>query len=289
MGLSLEDLRVFRAVAVAGSFGRGAMQLHLSQPTVSDRMARLERDLGQQLFRRSGRGVRLTAAGERLLPYAGRCLALVDEAVTAVRAEQNRPRVRVAMHATFAPGVMPLVLDALYSLNVDVSCTDAHTEEVLRLLDDGAVDVGFVVPCPHPRTITVEPFRTDPVICAVHPGHRLAGRGRLRVADLATGAVACTAWGDGAASFLELLRASSLPSARVHAVSPAETVAGLVRRGSHAGLLTRSTIAHDLAAGTLVELPVADLPRWELTLAFAHRTVDADTAAVRALHAAISE
>lgn len=278
---------MFQSVADAGSFGRGAARLHLSQPTVSERMARLERDLGKPLFVRSGRGVRLTPVGERLLPYAARCLALADEALAVVRAEDNRPRVRVAMHATFAPSTMPRVLDALASQNIEVSCIDAHSEDVVRLLDDGAVDIGFVVPCPRPRTVTVEPLLTDPVICVAHPGHQLAGRDRLRIHDLATCAVACTAWGDGASRFLELLRVAPIPSSRLHAVSPAETVANLARRGSHVGMLTRSTVAHDLANGSLVELPVVDLPHWEITLGLAYRTEDAHTGPIRALRGAL--
>jgi DNA-binding transcriptional LysR family regulator len=287
MALAMEDLRVFRTVAAAGSFGRGAARLRLSQPAVSERMARLERDVGRQLFLRGGRGVRLTPAGERLLPYAERCLALADEALTAVRAEEDRPRVRVAMHATFAPSAVPLVLDALAHLHIDVSCTDAHSDDVIRLLDDGAVDVGLVVPCPHPRTITVEQFLTDPVICVAHPGHRMVECDRLQVHDLATCAVACNGWGEGARSFLELLRDAPIPSSRLHVVSPAETVANLTRRGSHVGVLTRSTVAHDLANGNLVELPVLDLPHWDIALALAYRTEDAGTGPIRALRAAL--
>jgi DNA-binding transcriptional LysR family regulator len=287
MTLSLEDLKVFQSVAAAGSFGRGAVQLHLSQPTVSERMARLERHLGKQLFLRSVRGVRLTPAGEHLLPYAQRCLALADEALATVRGEDSRPRVRVAMHATFAPSMMPLVLDALALQNIEVSSTDAHSEDVVRLLNDDTVDIGLVVPCPHPRTITVEPFLADPVICVAHPEHNLVGRDRLRVHDLAASADAYTAWDDGADRFLELLRAAPIPPSRLHPVSPAETVANLARRGSHVGMLTRSTIAHDLATGTLAELPVVDLPRWEITLALAYRTEDADTGLIQALRTAL--
>ncbi|MFI0452749.1 LysR family transcriptional regulator [Actinomadura sp. 6N118] len=287
MALSLEDLRVFLSVAGAGSFGRGAARLHLSQPTVSERMARLERDLGRRLFLRTQRGVRLTPAGERLLPYAERCLALADEAVSAVRGEHNRPRLQVAMHSTFAPTVMPQVVDALAAQEVEVSSTDAHSDDVLRLLHDGLVDIGFVVPGPYPSTITVEPFLTDPMTCVAHPDHHLADRSSLHVADLAACAVACTVWGDGAERFLQLLRTTSIPSSRLHAVSPAETVASLARRGSHIGVLTRSTVMNDLATGTLIELPVADLPRWEITLALAYRTTDANTAHVQALRTAL--
>src|SRR3954469_1451247 len=136
MALSLEDLRMFRSVAATGSFGRAAARLRLSQPAVSERMARLERDLGRRVFLPGGRGVRLPTAGERLLPYAERCLALADEAVAVVRAEDNRPRLRVGMHATFAPTAVPLVLDALAPQHVEVDCTDAHSEDVVGLPAD---------------------------------------------------------------------------------------------------------------------------------------------------------
>jgi DNA-binding transcriptional LysR family regulator len=287
MPLSLEDLRVFRAVARAGSFGRGAARLHLSQPAVSERMARLERDVRQPLFVRGQRGVRLTTAGERLLPYAERCLALADEALSATRGELHRARLRVEMHATFAPHVVPLVLDALASQNVDVTCSDAHSEDVIAHIHDGVADVGLVIPCAHPRNIVVEPFLADPVICVVGAQHQLATSQPLEVRDLTGHAIAWSAWGDGAERFLQLLQASQISLARLHRVSPAEAVATLARRGSHVGLVTRSTVARDLAAGTLVELDVLDLPPWDLRLALAYRSSDASSRSVRALRDAL--
>lgn len=283
MSVSLEDLRVFRAVAAAGSFGRGAARLHLSQPTVSDRMARLERDLGARLFLRGGRGVRLTQAGERLLPYARRCLALVDEAAAAVRAEDVPPAVRVATHASFAPSLLPVVLDALAPLGRAVCCTDAHSEEIVDRLSDETLDIGLVVPVPRPNTIAVVPFRTDPMICVAHPDHPLARHPELRVADLAEAAIACTAWAPGAERFLTLLGTVPIPAHRLHTVSTAETAATLALRRSHIGVLPRVTVAPDLAAGTLVELPVSDLPDWSLTLALAYRTAEASSPPVQTL------
>jgi DNA-binding transcriptional LysR family regulator len=288
MSLSLEDLRVFRSVAAAGSFGQGAARLHLSQPTVSDRMARLERDLGVRLFVRGGRGVRLTQAAERLLPYAQRCLALAEEAVNAVRADAAPPAVRVAMHASFAPSLLSVVLDALAPLGRAVSGTDAHSEEIIDQLADGTVDIGLVVPVPHPSTIAVVPFRTDPMICVAHPEHPLARRAELRIVDLAEAAIACTAWGPGAEWFLTQLRSVPIPAHRLHTVSPAEAAATLARRRSHIGVLPRVTVAPDLAAGTLVELPVEDLPDWSLTLAMAYRTAEASSPPIHTLYGSLS-
>jgi DNA-binding transcriptional LysR family regulator len=283
MALSLEDLRVFRSVAAEGSFGKGAARLRLSQPTVSDRMARLERDLGARLFVRGGRGVRLTPAGERLLPYAHRCLTLTDEAVAAVRAEDGPPVLRVATHASFAPSLLPTVLDALTPLGRAISATDAHSEEIVDQLADGTVDIGLVVPVPHPSTIAVTPFRTDPMVCVAHPDHPLAGHPNPRVADLATAAIACTAWGPGADRFLALLRTVPIPAHQLHTVSTAETATALARRRSHVAVLPRVTVAADLATDALVELPVHDLPAWSLTLALAYRTDEETTPPIQAL------
>lgn len=74
--LATEDLRVFVAIAAEGSFSRAATRLHHAQPSISDKIARLERQLGAELFVRSNRGADLTAAGRRLLPFAVRCLEL---------------------------------------------------------------------------------------------------------------------------------------------------------------------------------------------------------------------
>lgn len=174
MAVTLDDLRVFIAVADAGSFGRAAAGLHTSQPAVSERMARLERDLARTLFTRGGRGVSLTRAGRRLLPYARRCAALAEEGIAAVRAEDAREPLRVAMHAGFAASMMPPIVDALVPLGIGIVATDVHTDHVITMLVDHTADLGVVVPWPHPPSISLEHCRDDPVACVAAPHHPLA-------------------------------------------------------------------------------------------------------------------
>ena len=86
MAIELADFALFLEVAQQSSFSRAASALRMAQPSVSARMAGLERSVGQELFARSARGVTLTAAGRALEPYARRCVALAEEGRQAARA-----------------------------------------------------------------------------------------------------------------------------------------------------------------------------------------------------------
>ena len=85
------DLRIFEAVARTGGIGRAALELHTVQSNVTARIRLLEEQLGLPLFLRHSRGVTLTAAGRRLLPYAERMRDLLAQAQRAV-AETGMPQ-----------------------------------------------------------------------------------------------------------------------------------------------------------------------------------------------------
>src|SRR6184192_4180259 len=86
MDIDLHKLRVFITVARLSSFTRAADYLHMTQPTVSQQLATLEVQFGTQLIERDTRRLRLTAAGEALLPYAEKLLALSNETYEITRA-----------------------------------------------------------------------------------------------------------------------------------------------------------------------------------------------------------
>src|SRR3954447_7822721 len=85
------DLRVFEAVARLGGMSRAAEKLHTVQSNVTARVRLLEEELGTKLFRRHSRGVALTPAGHRLLPYAARVRGLLDDARRDV-ADDGQPK-----------------------------------------------------------------------------------------------------------------------------------------------------------------------------------------------------
>ena len=141
MAVELEDLRMFLVVGRTGSFSAAAAELFRSQPSVSERMSQLEHQVGAGLFERHHRGVRLTPAARSLQPYAERCLALVDEAMAAVRGTRARRTLRIGIYGSFAQHLVPTMLDALGSLDVDVSCVEAHSEQIVELVAAARLEV----------------------------------------------------------------------------------------------------------------------------------------------------
>ncbi len=108
--LDLELLRSFVSVVEAGGFTRAGQRVHRTQSTVSQQIKRLEDDLGQQLLDRSGKDVLPTEAGERLLSYARRLLALAEEARDVVGRPSTEGAVRLGIPEDFALYRLPRLL-----------------------------------------------------------------------------------------------------------------------------------------------------------------------------------
>src|SRR6478735_9476687 len=100
--LDLELLRSFVSVVDAGGFTRAGERVHRTQSTVSQQIKRLEDDIGQPLLNRSGKDLTPTEAGERLLSYARRLLALAEEARDVLTRPGNEGAVRLGVPEDFA-------------------------------------------------------------------------------------------------------------------------------------------------------------------------------------------
>ena len=106
----LDALEIFRAVVREGGIIRAAEHLHRVQSNVTTRIKQLEQRLGVALFRRQGRTLALTAAGEALLVHAERLLRLADEAERELRAEPARGPLRLGSMESTAGSRLPKVL-----------------------------------------------------------------------------------------------------------------------------------------------------------------------------------
>ena len=266
--MDFEDLRVLLAVAEHGSFGRAADALGLAQPSVSKRIAVLERRVGRPLFSRTTRGATLTPAGERLVPHARRALQAVDDARVAARTSHLRPPIRVLLSASYIPVLLPAVVDAFESADRPLSVSYDHGPNIVRAIATGEADIGFLAPCPHPTTVALRSLGSSPVVAVVSPGHPLAAHRRPTLADLGDHPIAFSSWGDGVEVFLEQLPGD----ARVCTVFPVSAAAQLARDRGYVALAPQAALVADLRSQALTQLPVVDMPTASVALAVAsHR------------------
>jgi DNA-binding transcriptional LysR family regulator len=158
----LEQLRVFLAVAAAGSFSRAAALSGTTQSAVSKRVLALERELGATLFERTGRGARMTEAGRALLPRAEVLVKDADALSDVVAADTSRPRgiVRLAIQPSASwPIVRDLyvgVRDAYPSIHLQVA--EAPTAQIVEWLREGRHDLGVLSQPGHEALPNAEPL-----------------------------------------------------------------------------------------------------------------------------------
>jgi DNA-binding transcriptional LysR family regulator len=188
------DLRVFEAVARLGGMNRAAAELHTVQSNVTARVRQLEAELGTPLFDRHSRGVALTAAGRRLLPYAGRVRALLDAARRAAL-DDGTPKGLLhlgSLETTAAMRLSPLL--AAYAgrfPEVDMVLTTGTSGELVEAVRARRVEGAFVCgPVEDPELEQEVVFREELVLVTA-PGvpslDALVRRGGMKVVVLRAG------------------------------------------------------------------------------------------------------
>ncbi|CAB3748908.1 LysR family transcriptional regulator [Paraburkholderia solisilvae] len=163
--MDLAALTIFRAVVRENGVTRAAAKLHRVQSNVTTRIKQLEEQLGTDLFIRDGRRLVLTPAGETLLPYAERLLALADEARHAVR--ENRPsgRLRLGTMESVAATRMPALLARYHQTWPDVSLEleTGTTGKLIERVREFEVDAALVATPLDIAASLGEQFDTVPV------------------------------------------------------------------------------------------------------------------------------
>lgn len=189
--MNLRHLVSFVAVAESLNFSRAAEELHVAQPAVSQQIRALELELGVTLFDRIGKRVSLTEAGRALLPYARQILATVEAAENEVRERSQLKRGKTSLGAppTVSIHVLPARLMEFKQLwpGLDVTLREAGTETLLRLIEDGKLDLAIVATDVLPESVESTPFLEETYVLAVSPRHPFLGkRQTVKLADLST-------------------------------------------------------------------------------------------------------
>ena len=274
--MELRHLRYFVAVVEERQFVRAATELHVAQSALSQQMRDLERDLGAELLVRDRRGITPTPAGEVLLGHA----RLVLEQVETARAEIAEltglvtGRLRVGSGSPSGPVPLPATLAELQRRhpNVEIALRDTTSEELLRWLDEGAVDVALVSFAPEqlPERLHAILVTREPMVVLMPAGHRLAARRRLALRELAGEPLVTFPRGSGMRDTIEDgFRDAGVgrPTVTAETIDPLATLE-LVGQGLGLSLVPRSVADH---AGRDVRVVALRRPGLEriVTLAWA--------------------
>lgn len=272
--VTLTQLRYFVRAATHGSMTNAAAELRVAQSAVSAAVAQLERQVGTQLFiRQRARGLVLTAAGEELLSDARAVLAHVDEVLDSARGrgEELRGSIRIACFVTLAPFVVPELLADLadHHPGIEVEVVEAEAESLVTALRTGAVeialsyDLGLAPEIDRQVVAEVEPYVILP------PEHRLAGRARVHLADLAHEPMVLLDLPHSRDYFQHILTSAGVtPTVRYRSASY-ETVRGLVARGHGYSILNQRPVEDvTYGGGRVLPRPIADeLPALSIVIA----------------------
>ncbi|WP_255771653.1 LysR family transcriptional regulator [Pseudarthrobacter sulfonivorans] len=190
--MQLFQVEYFIAVAEALSFTRGAQRVNIVQSAVSAGIRQLEHELGSDLFIRQGRSIRLTPAGQALLPRARAVLADVQAARDAVDAVRGTVRGTVAL-GTLAHAGSVDVLQILRTVRRDypgivikLRQTVQGTRTSLADVRSGALDLALVsVPEEAASGLELHPLHAEGIVFACPESHALAGRKRVSLAEIA--------------------------------------------------------------------------------------------------------
>lgn len=186
--MELRQLRYFAVLATELSFTRAARRLHVSQPPLSYQIANLESELGARLFNRTSRSVELSEAGKALLPHALAVLERVEAARGQVRrvAQGLEGRVTVGLAGSHFLGPFPQFIKQFRERRpgVEVVLREMTPADHVRALGEGQLDLSVSRGVPGDGALAAALLWRDPVVAVVPPGHRLAGRSRIRLADL---------------------------------------------------------------------------------------------------------
>jgi LysR family hydrogen peroxide-inducible transcriptional activator len=186
--MNIRALQYFIALAELRHFGRAAERCHVSQPTLSTQIKKLEQELGVDLIERNSRQVLLTEAGENVLGHARRAVEEI-ETIRRLSRLSDDPfggTLSLGIFPTLAPYLLPHVIPSFRATypKLTIRLFEDKTEEVTQMLLQGRLDAILVALPVQDERLHVEPLFQEPFVLVLPTQHRLADKSTISVSDL---------------------------------------------------------------------------------------------------------
>lgn len=273
--MDVGQIEAFVQVSTQRSFSRAAEAIQLTQPSITARIQSLERDLGEELFERSGRGLRLTDAGRVFLPYAERILQTIQEArdsVAEVRGVQSGS-LQIGAVPTIGTYLLPEYLRDFREKfpGIDVSIRTGRSEQVLNMVLNDDVHIGIVRSLNH-RDVEITTLYEDEIVLIVNPQHAFARERKAKLEDVGREQLILFERESSYFSLIqELFRRVGTVLSRRLELDSLEATKRMVAEGLGVALVPRITIEQELQLGRLVEVEIEKVPPILRPISVIHR------------------
>ena len=269
--MDLLHLEHFLAVVDEGTFTRAAERVNRTQPAISQSIRRLEEEIGTPLFSRDLHEVTLTEAGRLLAENARRILSLRDTALRQVSELRTLKGGRLTIAAPESAAVYLLPAPLRHYLqkfpNIRVGIQRSRLVDIPRLVMDREVDVGFLKDEPAFHELHWVEVHADEMILVASPGHPIAQRAGVQIRDIgAERFVIHHGCGTTTNKIMQLFAQNATRCRVVAELWSFENVKSFVREEVGLAIVPRITVRRELADGTLVQVPLAELSMPRRTL-----------------------
>jgi DNA-binding transcriptional LysR family regulator len=186
--MDLRQLEIIRAIADTGSFTAAGEKLHVSQSAISRQILLLEEELGEAVFHRIGRRIRITPAGESLLQLSHRVFQDLQDTVAGIseRQESLKGTMRLVGGMTVCLYVFPALLAEVRRTHpsLDLKITVGSADRSVAMLRSGGADLGMVTLPIEAADLVSVPVLQEELLLITYPAHPLAKKRQIHPADL---------------------------------------------------------------------------------------------------------
>jgi DNA-binding transcriptional LysR family regulator len=257
--MTIRHISIFAAVADCLSMTAAAKKLFISQPTVSQSVAELERDLETKLFERIGGKLYLTQGGVQFLEYSRHILSLVDEAFDTI---SQRGRLRVSSTLTVGTTVFNGILLRFSKKNPGCELTFRceNTGAVEEKILSNQIDIALVEGTIRSPQIITEDVMDDELVLIVPPSHRFSKQKSVRASDLSQERFIIREEGSGTREIFEqtmLLHNIQYHTAGI--LNNAEAIKLAVSAGLGISVISRRAITREIKRNELAAVKITDL------------------------------
>jgi DNA-binding transcriptional LysR family regulator len=254
--MDLRQLEILQAIAETGSFTASGRKLHVSQSAISRQILLLEDELGEPLFLRVGRQVRMTPAAESLVQLGQRVFLDVRDTVGAItdRTRELRGTLRLSGGMTVCLYVFPPLLKRLRRVHphLDVRLTVALAGRSVQEIRGGRMDAGLLtLPVEETDLVTVPALREE-LLLVTAPTHQLAKRRKVMPRDLAGLPFVLFEMGSATRKVIDhFFAAQDIEPTIVMDTENVEIIKAMVKTGLGVGIVPYQAVAREVRAGQL--------------------------------------